>query len=116
MHQLTDLPDEVERIPEYAARNNRIRTEGIRILLAAARAAGATRFLVQSIAWTPPAGGQAGAEHERLVLAVGGVVLRYGAFYGPGTYSGTDRTRLRYASTSARRRAERWTPWRRLRG
>ncbi len=91
MHQLTDLPDEVERIQEYAARNNRIRTEGTRNLLTAARAARANRFLAQSIAWTPPGRGEAVAEHERLVLEAGGVVLRYGAFYGPGTYSGTDR-------------------------
>jgi hypothetical protein len=31
------------------------------------------------------------AEHERPVLEAGGVVVRYGTFYGPGTYSGTDR-------------------------
>ena len=91
MHQLTDLPDQVERIPEFAAGNNRIRTEGTRNLLAAAAQAGATRFLAQSIAWIPPAGGEAVAEHERLVLAAGGVVIRYGIFYGPGTYSGSDR-------------------------
>jgi nucleoside-diphosphate-sugar epimerase len=91
MHQLTDLPDQAERIPEFAARNSRIRTEGTRNLLAAAARAGATRFLAQSIAWTPPAGGEAIAEHERLVLAAGGVVIRYGIFYGSGTYSGADR-------------------------
>ena len=91
MHQLTDLPDEVDRIPDFAASNNRIRTEGTRNLLAAAQAAGAARFLAQSIAWTPPAGGEAVAEHERLVLDAGGVVVRYGTFYGPGTYSGSDR-------------------------
>ena len=91
MHQLTDLPDQAGQIPEFAARNNRIRTEGTRNLLAAAAQAGATRFLAQSIAWTPPAGGEAVAEHERLVLAAGGVVIRYGIFYGPGTYSGSDR-------------------------
>ena len=91
MHQLTDLPDEVDRIADFAARNNRIRTEGTRNLLAAARATGATRFLAQSIAWTPPAGGEAVAEHERLMLDAGGVVVRYGTFYGPGTYSGSDR-------------------------
>jgi len=91
MHQLTDLPDQVERIPEFAAGNNRIRTEGTRNLLAAAAQAGATRFLAQSIAWIPPSGGEAVAEHERLVLAAGGVVIRYGTFYGPGTYSGADR-------------------------
>jgi hypothetical protein len=91
MHQLTDLPDDVDRIPEFAARNNRIRTEGTRNLLAAMSASGATRFLAQSIAWTPPAGGEAVAEHERMVLGAGGVVVRYGVFYGPGTYSGTKR-------------------------
>jgi len=91
MHQLTDLPDRAGQIPEFAARNNRIRTEGTRNLMAAAAQAGATRFLAQSIAWTPPSGGEAVAEHERLVLAAGGVVIRYGTFYGPGTYSGADR-------------------------
>ncbi len=91
MHQLTDLPDQVERIAEFATRNNRIRTEGTRNLLAAAAQAGATRFLAQSIAWTPPAGGEAVAEHERLVLDAGGAVIRYGTFYGPGTYSGSGR-------------------------
>jgi nucleoside-diphosphate-sugar epimerase len=88
IHQLTDLPDQLEQIPDYAGRNNRIRTEGTRNLLAAARAAGAERFLAQSIAWTPPAGGEAVREHERLVLEAGGVVIRYGTFYGPGTYGG----------------------------
>jgi nucleoside-diphosphate-sugar epimerase len=91
MHQLTDLPDQLDQIPEFAARNNRIRTEGTRNLLAGAQAAGATRFLAQSIAWSPSSGGEAVAEHERLVLDVGGVVIRYGTFYGPGTYSGSDR-------------------------
>ena len=91
MHQLTDLPDQADQIAGFAARNNRMRTEGTRNLLAAAAQAGASRFLAQSIAWTPPAGGEAVAEHERLVLAAGGVVIRYGTFYGPGTYSGADR-------------------------
>lgn len=91
MHQLTDLPDEADRIAEFAPRNNRIRTEGTRNLLAAARQAGTNQFLAQSIAWTPPAAGEAVAEHERLVLEAGGVVVRYGMFYGPGTYSGSDR-------------------------
>ena len=88
IHQLTDLPDELDQAPEYAAKNNRIRTEGTRNLLAAAQAAGAERFLAQSIAWTPASGGEGVQEHERLVLEAGGVVLRYGTFYGPGTYGG----------------------------
>jgi hypothetical protein len=59
-----------------------------RNLLAASRAAGAERFIAHIIAWTPPAGGEAVGEHERLVLEAGGLVLRYGTFYGPGTYGG----------------------------
>lgn len=87
MHQLTDLPDDVGRIPELAAANSRIRREGTRNLLAAAHAAGATRLLAQSIAWDPPgAGVEPKAELERQVLDAGGTVLRYGQFTGPGTY------------------------------
>lgn len=91
MHQLTDLPDEAECVPEYAARNSRIRTEGTGNLLRAAQEAGAERFLAQSIAWTPPKGGESIRDHERAVLEAGGVVVRYGRFYGPGTYSEADR-------------------------
>lgn len=91
LHQLTDLPDQSGRIAEFAPRNNRIRTEGTRNLLAAAARAGAARLLAQSIAWTPPTAGEAVAEHERMVLGAGGVVIRYGVFYGPGTYSGSGR-------------------------
>lgn len=91
MHQLTDLPDEADRVPEYAARNNRIRTEGTRNLIRASREARAVRILAQSIAWTPSSGGETIQEHESLVLDVGGVVVRYGRFYGPGTYAGEDR-------------------------
>jgi nucleoside-diphosphate-sugar epimerase len=87
MHQLTDLPDDIKRLAFYMRRNNRIRTEGTRNLLAATRAAGAERFVAQSIAMRPPGAGKAVAEHERMVLAAGGVVLRYGWLYGPGTHS-----------------------------
>jgi uncharacterized protein YbjT (DUF2867 family) len=88
MHQLTDLPDDVKRLALYIRRNNRIRTEGTRNLIAAARAAGAKRLLAQSIAFRPPGVRRAVAEHEREVLEFGGVVLRYGWFYGSGTYAG----------------------------
>jgi uncharacterized protein YbjT (DUF2867 family) len=84
MHQLTDLPDDAGALGDEAReRNARMRSAGTRNLLAAAAAAGAPRFLAQSIAWD---GGPVVAEHERLVLAVDGVVLRYGQYYGPGTY------------------------------
>ena len=87
MHQLTDLPDDVSRIPEFGAANSRIRREGTRNLIAAAQAAGATRFLAQSLAWSIPGdGGAAVADLERAVLDIDGVILRYGQFYGPGTY------------------------------
>jgi uncharacterized protein YbjT (DUF2867 family) len=91
MHQLTDLPDEADRIPEFRYRNNRMRTEGTRNLIAAARAAGAERFMAQSIAWLPPGGQEAVREHEQLVLDAGGVVVRYGMFYGAGTFGGEER-------------------------
>src|SRR5437763_563010 len=53
----------------------------------AARAAGATRMLAQSIAFRPPGVGRSIAEHERMVLDFDGIVLRYGWLYGSGTYS-----------------------------
>ncbi len=87
MHQLTDLPDQAKAIAEFRDRNDRMRSEGTQNLLAAAAAAAARRFLAQSIAWTPAGAGDIVAEHERRVLEAGGVVIRYGAFYGPGTYS-----------------------------
>jgi nucleoside-diphosphate-sugar epimerase len=87
MHQLTDLPDDAARIRETSGANARIRREGTRNLLQAADAAGVARFLAQSVAWTISGdGGAAVAEMEQMVLAAGGVVLRYGQFYGPGTY------------------------------
>jgi len=88
----------------------RVRTEGTRNLVAAARAAGARRFIAQSISFIcSPSGvgltteetplyldapdairplAEAVAELERRTLCtegIEGVVLRYGWFYGPGT-------------------------------
>jgi nucleoside-diphosphate-sugar epimerase len=91
MHQLTDLPDDASKIPELAARNDRMLREGTPNLIAAAKAANAQRILAQSIAWELP--GERGAtyrEHERAVLDAGGVVIRYGQLYGPGTYYETE--------------------------
>jgi nucleoside-diphosphate-sugar epimerase len=82
MHQLTDLPDDIEQIEAFLDANRRIRTEGTSNLLAAA---GGARMLAQSTAF--PAGAE---EHERMVLDAGGVVLRYGYFYGPGTWNDGD--------------------------
>lgn len=88
MHQLTDLPDDVAELRRVGSgANSRIRREGTPNLIAAARAAGATRLVAQSVAWELDGeGGDAKAEMERLVIEFGGVVMRYGMFYGPGTY------------------------------
>lgn len=87
VHQLTDLPADPAEIPAKGSANARIRTEGTRNLLDAARAAGAPRFVAQSIAWRLPGDAHASVEeHEQMVLDAGGVVVRYGRFDGPGTY------------------------------
>ncbi len=88
LNELTDLPDDAAKIGELSDRNARIRTEGTRNLIEAAHRCGSPKILAQSIAWQLPDGpdARAVAELERLVLAEGGVVLRYGQFYGPGTY------------------------------
>jgi len=111
IHQLTDLPrilDETQLAASYV-RNARIRTEGTRNLIAAAQAAAARRFIVQSVAFAYAAGKEpyvetdplnladgprvvtvrAAADMEKQVLESGmeAVVLRYGLFYGPGTWT-----------------------------
>jgi uncharacterized protein YbjT (DUF2867 family) len=89
LNELTDLPDEVERIGDHAELNARIRTEGNQNLIEAARQSGSPKILAQTVAWQLPDGPDAlaVAELERAVLAEGGVVLSYGQFYGPGTYN-----------------------------
>ena len=84
--QLTDLPDRRDEIVAHAAKNDRIRTEGTRNLVAAAKAAEVNRFVAQSIAWRREERGHAVELHEQQVLEIGGVVVRYGRLYGPGTY------------------------------
>jgi hypothetical protein len=84
INELTDMPRDPSDIDSTV--NARIRTEGHRNLLAAA---GDAKYLVQSIAI--PLEGEAAAalaELEETTLAAGGVVLRYGIFWGPGTYGG----------------------------
>jgi nucleoside-diphosphate-sugar epimerase len=89
LNELTDLPDDVTQIGKFADLNARIRTEGTRNLIEAARRSGSPKILAQSVGWQLPDGpdARAVAELERSVLAEGGVVLRYGRFYGPGTYN-----------------------------
>ena len=88
LNELTDLPDDAARVAAYRGLNARIRTEGNRNVIEAARRSGSPRILAQSVAWQLPdgPGAEAVAELERSVLAEGGVVLSYGQFYGPGTY------------------------------
>ena len=116
VHELTALTAMTgfRRFDREFAATNRLRTEGTDHLLAAARAAGARRFVAQSFAGWPFArvGGPVKTEDDpldpdppaqlrgtldairHLEAAVGGaegiqgVVLRYGSFYGPGTSVG----------------------------
>lgn len=87
VHQVTDLPNELDKLAEFLPRNNRVRSEGTRNLLDAAQAANAPGFLAQSIAWrTGPGTGPILDAHENSVVSAGGTVLRYGLFYGPETF------------------------------
>jgi 2-alkyl-3-oxoalkanoate reductase len=112
INQLTSLPQRYDpREASFYAATNRLRREGGRNLLEAARAAGARRLLTQSIAflyapegdWVkdedarpyddapghfgPAAEAMLGHERELLEAAdLEGLVLRYGQLYGPGTY------------------------------
>ena len=88
LHELTDLPDDLADLPEDSTANARIRLEGTHNLLDATRGLGYVKFVAQSVAWTMQPGAEAAAVAalERAVLAVNGVVLRYGLLYGPGTY------------------------------
>jgi nucleoside-diphosphate-sugar epimerase len=78
VHQLTNLPDAREELGSASDANFRMRTEGTSNLLAAA---GGVKTLAQSTAF--PARVE---ELERLVLGADGVILRYGYWYGPGTW------------------------------
>jgi nucleoside-diphosphate-sugar epimerase len=110
IHQLTALPQRIDprKIERDFVLNDRLRSEGTRLLVDAAKAAGARRIVAQSIAFAyapgppgtlhresdplfldaPPSfrrSALALADLESTVLAASGIVLRYGYFYGPGT-------------------------------
>jgi nucleoside-diphosphate-sugar epimerase len=108
IHQLTDLPPGLDpaRMAEAVARNAHIRDDGTRNLIAAANAAGARRFIAQSIAWAYAPGPEPHDEDDPLdraaegmrgisvkgvaaledqIRAARGIVLRYGRLYGPDT-------------------------------
>jgi uncharacterized protein YbjT (DUF2867 family) len=78
VHQLTDLPDHEEALKASVQANYRTRTEGTRNLLAAA---GEVKTVAQSTAFPALV-----EEHENAVLAAHGVILRYGYWYGEGTW------------------------------
>ncbi len=87
MHQLTDLPDKSDLISSFVQANNRIRTEGTFNLVESVRQLPKARIIAQSVAWKlPDSGEDVVKEHEKMVLEIGGTVLCYGRFYGPGTY------------------------------
>jgi nucleoside-diphosphate-sugar epimerase len=116
IEQLTSLPRTYTResMSTAAPFNRRLRLEGGANVLAAARAAGVRRYLRQSIAfWAVPGPGLANEEtalafdaspavaadarvvtelEHRLLGSrnIEGIVLRYGFFYGPGTWFTSD--------------------------
>jgi uncharacterized protein YbjT (DUF2867 family) len=84
LHELTDLPDDAAEILAYRAAGARLLREGTRNLV---DAAGDARVVAQSIAWhLEDDMGRAYEELEATVLGAGGAVVRFGQFYGPGTY------------------------------
>lgn len=87
MHQVTDLPGTRALIPLRMRQLARVRIQGTDNLLAAASAVGA-RVMAQSVAFSLPRVVQRPVDHlEAAVLANSGLVLRYGSFYGEGTWS-----------------------------
>jgi nucleoside-diphosphate-sugar epimerase len=110
VHQLTDLPQEFSMRYSYGA-TSELRTRGTANLLAGAQSAGARRFVSQSIAFMYEPTGDLVKDEESPTLTgldsdfgtavdavleterkttrtdgIDGLVLRYGFFYGPGTW------------------------------
>lgn len=114
IHQLTDLPEVLDpaKMDDVLESNARLRRNGTRNLMDAARAASVKRVIAQSIAWVYAQDEGPRAETDPLDTAEGpwavtvggvmaledavlntpgveGLVLRYGRFYGPGTWTPT---------------------------
>lgn len=112
IHQLTDLPQQFDpvKLAEALKRNARVRIEGTRNLIGAARAADTRRVIAQSIAFAYAPGSEPHRESDPLAPAEGpmretmegvialeslttgtpgieGLILRYGHLYGPGTWA-----------------------------
>lgn len=117
VHELTALPPRLDykAKDDPLAPTNRLRSEGTRNLLSAARAAGARRVVAESVAFLyAPVGGWVKGEEAPLFMGapdpfgdavdaladlerqvteaegIEGLVLRYGWLYGPGTYFDRD--------------------------
>jgi nucleoside-diphosphate-sugar epimerase len=114
IHVLTAIPPDLQprNFKTALGPTNRLREEGTRNLIAAAQAAGANRFVAESVAFAyEPSGPWVKDEHEPLatgmpapmddvigalaslehqVADAGGTVLRYGFLYGPGTQFASD--------------------------
>ncbi|MEU8123309.1 NAD(P)-dependent oxidoreductase [Spirillospora sp. NPDC049024] len=120
IHQLTDLSDE-----DFEA-NSHLRIVGTRNLVDAARAAGVQTMIAQSIAWLyvpgeapavetdpldshlPPYAGIASLE-QAVAEMPHGVILRYGALYGPGTWYAPDGAIAERVRAGTLRQAPSWT-------
>jgi nucleoside-diphosphate-sugar epimerase len=119
VHLLTALPQRFNPRSNYLADTNRIRTEGTRNLVAAARAAGAKRLIAESVAFLyAPEGARVKSEDDPInaeapghfgeamraladlerqvtdVEGIEGLVLRYGWLYGPGTHFDRDGSQI----------------------
>lgn len=115
VHQLTSMPSRYRQLNDALPATNRLRTEGTRNLVDACFACGARRLIAQSIAFLYAPEGpaikdegarpwtDAPAPFDRAVQAlleldatvtgtpgIEGLVLRYGALYGPGTWYAAD--------------------------
>jgi len=113
LHVLTALPPKLQPRRDWTAATSRLRIEGTRNLVAAARAAGARRLVAESIAFLYRPEGDWVKDEEAPVFAdapghfgdayravvemerqatgaegLAGVVLRCGFLYGPGTWYG----------------------------
>lgn len=89
MHQVTDLPDRELALLFKVPALGRVRTQGTDNLVAAATAVGA-RVIAQSVAFPLPGFAQRAVDHlEAAVEGADGLVLRYGKFWGDGTWTMT---------------------------
>lgn len=116
VNELTDLdrPLNPRKYDQWLEGTNRLRREGTRNLVQAACDAGASKFISQSVAFAyrldpglktedsptiGPTGAETGAAIDELeqqtLAAPGGIVLRYGFFYGPETSLGRGGDQIR---------------------